>query len=161
MATKKRKRRKLRSAVKTYRFIKKHRRRRQKMHPTRRRQETAGILFGIAAIPLLIILGPAAATFAGTAGVMFGTASSGSSPSGSKKRKNVKRNRPLPRMSSRDAIKLKQRRTSCSDACKYSTHDKKTCDCVCGGSSHGQWAWGPSGKTTPNPVRPKRSRTRA
>lgn len=164
MATKKRKRKKSQSAKKTWRFIQKQRRRRKRLHPTRRKQENLAILSGVAALPLLVFIGIPAAVFAGVGAVFAGVASKGSPPPKTKTYKPASTKHKGDEkfsgvFSGRQALKLKQKATSCSDPCKYSTHDKSTCDCACGGNQHGIWAWGPSGTTTPNKVRKRRTTT--
>lgn len=158
MATKKRKRKKRSSAVKTYRYIQKQRRRRSRLHPTRRKQENFAILGAVASLPLLFFIGIPAAVFAGVASGGLALASKGTPPppQGSKKRKNVSRKKAVPKMSGADAIRLKKRMMACSKACKMSTHPKNTCDCICGGVTHGSECTGVPGSTTPNKVRRRR-----
>lgn len=162
-----RKRRKSSSARKAWRFIKKHRRRRARLHPTRRRQENLAILGGVASVILIIFIGPWAAALTGTASVMAGVASQASAPKNTQRRGRKPKNlvegggQFFGRFTHKQAIKLKQKSQTCSDACKYSTHPSNTCDCICNGAQHGIWAWGPAkGKTTPNTPRPRKRTTR-
>ena len=169
MAVKKR-RRKFNSAVKIYRFVKKQRRRRAHLHPTRRRQETLALTGAVASVPLLVFIGIPAAVFVGVASAFIGFASKASPPPsrGSSRRKPKNLVTGGEEFSGiftkKEAIRLVKKRSTCSDACKYSTHEKSTCDCVCRGASHGIWAWGPAKTTTPNkpPSRrkPKPQKTR-
>lgn len=73
------------------------------------------------------------------------------------KKRQVRNIRDLPKVRSNDLIKIQKRRSTCSDACKYSTHKVSTCDCVCGGREHGSKA-APNRResTTPNKVRARR-----
>lgn len=160
MATKKRRRRarKTSSLKKTWRFTQKQRRRRKRMHPTRRRQETASIVLGLSALPLLFFIGIPAAVFAGVASGFIGFASKASPPPKTKqyrKPKNLVKGgeKFSGNFSGKEAIKLKKKASSCSDACKRSTHPKNTCDCICNGSQHGVEAgmYGGPGPATTKP----------
>lgn len=159
-----RKRRKSSSAKKTWRFIQKQRRRRKRLHPTRRKQENLALLSGAAALPLLIFIGIPAAVFAGVGAIFAGVASKGSPPPTTKKYK-PRNTKPKDDekfsgyFTGKQAVALKKGHP-CNDTCKYSTHDKSTCVCSCGTKNHGIWAWGPSGTTTPNKVRKRRTTTR-
>jgi hypothetical protein len=156
--TRRRRRRKRRSrAVKTWRFIMKHRRRRKRLHPTRRKQETTALLGGLALLPLLLFIGIPAAVFVGVASAGVGVASKGSPPRGSVTHK-ARRIQDLPKMSGKDAIKLTKGHP-CDKTCKYSTHDVSTCVCSCGGKQHGIWALGGANTTMPQKRKPRRRST--
>lgn len=172
MAKKKRRRaRKTSSLRKTWRFTQKQRRRRRRMHPTRRRQETASIFIGLSVLPLLFFIGIPAAVFAGVASGFIGFVSKASPPPKKAERKRRPKNllkggeKFSGNFSGKEAIKLKKKASSCSDACKRSTHPKNTCDCICNGSQHGVEAGmygGPGPATTkPRTRKPKTRKTRS
>lgn len=157
---------------KTRRMMKKQTTRRKKLHPTRRKQQDIGVLMFCVTAAFFAVGGTlmiVAACFSGVASVFSLIASASSPPAVTPVRK------PASKATTRNTAPKDKRvhhgtmrvgitgrvisqsgkpKRACGAACQMSAKPPTTCDCSCGGSSHGKMRSGGPTVTKPR-ARPK------